>query len=230
MFEIIYRDDDFIAINKPSGILVHKTAISDDEVFVLQILRDQIGEFLYPVHRLDRGTSGVLIFALNKSSAAEIGYGFRENLHSKSYHAVCRGWSGESWECTEPLRKAKDKEEREATTAYRELRRYNLPYPCGKFESMWISLIEARPKTGIFHQIRRHCNHSNVPIIGDRMHGDNRYNHWFKEQMGNERLLLHCSEMRIILPDQKKEINLKADLPEEYKKILSSLEGYSVSK
>ena len=72
-FHIIYEDEHYIAINKPTGILVHRTKISEDKIFVLQLLRDQIGERVFPIHRLDRATSGVLIFGKSSEAASLLG-------------------------------------------------------------------------------------------------------------------------------------------------------------
>ena len=228
-FEIIKETSDYIAIDKPSGWMVHNSKIAGEERFVLQALRDQVNCFLYPVHRLDRGTSGVLVFAKTKECAATLGLGFRENLHQKSYLAICRGYKEAPWSCDQPLAKEKGKEKRNAITHFNCLEKLVLDIPFGKFEEMWFSLLEAKPKTGLYHQIRRHLNRSNLPIVGDRMHGDNRYNHWAKEHLGNERLLLHCNQLTLDLGNQKK-VELNAPPPKDFLKVLNELRNHSASK
>jgi len=87
--EILYQDEYLIAINKPSGLLVHKSPIDKHETrFALQELRDQIGQYVYPVHRLDKPTSGVLLFALDREIAKSMSQYFRNNLVHKEYTAI----------------------------------------------------------------------------------------------------------------------------------------------
>lgn len=209
--DIIYQDQWLVAINKPSGLLVHRSMIDRHETrFAIQLLRDQIGQHVFPLHRLDKPTSGVLVFALSSDVAKMAGEQFQAGLICKTYLAIVRGYTPESGVIDHPLkekldkiadRKARqDKPAQEAVTEYRRLATVELPiaidrYPCSRY-----SLVEARPKTGRKHQIRRHMKHIAHPIIGDAKHGKGNHNRYFAEHFDADRLLLHCSRMEMKHP------------------------------
>jgi tRNA pseudouridine65 synthase len=191
--EILYSDQSFVAINKPSGLLVHRSELAADRITCMSLLRDQLGRHVYPVHRLDRGASGVLVFALDAESAATLARAFADRTVSKEYLAIVRGWAPASVEVDYPL----DDEEKEgsprvdAQTAIRRVETIELPVAVGRYPTTRYSLVEARPHTGRRHQIRRHLAHLRHPIIGDRMHGDGRHNSFVRSTYGIHRLLLH---------------------------------------
>lgn len=203
MFDILYQDDDLIAINKPPGILVHRTSISEDTVFVLQLLRDQIGQHIYPVHRLDRPTSGVLVFAKNKETAQYLGQQFMEGKIAKTYLAVVRGFVLEKEVVDYPLKK-KNGVAQDTMTHYKRLAQVELPWAINRYPTSRYSLVKVEPKTGKWHQIRRHFSHLRHPIIGDHRHGDNKHNNYFRETLGVGRMLLHASELSLELADGQK--------------------------
>jgi len=193
-FTILYEDPDFIAIHKPSGILVHRTRISEDTVFVLQLLRDQVGYHVYPVHRLDRMTSGVLIFGKNKAAASSLSELFRAQKISKTYLAVVRGYLPASGTIDYPLARSPQHEKQPAISDYRTLDQTEIPHAISRYPTSRYSLMEITPKTGRFHQIRKHFAHLRHPIIGDRPHGDCKHNKYLREKLGIEGMLLHaCS-------------------------------------
>lgn len=196
MFDILYQDEDLIIINKPSGILVHRTSISEDRVFVLQLLRDQIGQHLYPVHRLDRPTSGVLVFAKNKETAQFLGQQFMDAKVSKTYLAVIRGFIPEEALIDYPLLK-KNGQAQAAQTYYKRLAQVEMPWVVNRYPTSRYSLVEVQPKTGKWHQIRRHFSHLRHPIIGDHRHGDNKHNNYFREVLGVGRMLLHAQQLSL---------------------------------
>jgi|SRR5690606_36248774 len=200
MLEILYQDDDLNAINKPHGLLVHRSSIaSDANEFALQLLKNQIGKHVSPVHRLDRKTSGVLLFALNKDVEKQMHIKFMNGEINKKYLAILRGYSPDYLEINYPL--AKDNGTmQEAFTEFSTLDRCELDIPLGKHATSRYSLVEARPITGRMHQLRRHFAHVFYPIIGDRKHGCNKQNRFFKEQWNMTTMLLHASELQFQHP------------------------------
>ena len=213
---IIYQDERLVAINKPNGLLVHRSNIAADaHVFALQLLRNQTGKKLYPVHRLDRKTSGVLVFAFDSHSARLLQEEIKENRSEKKYIAIVRGYFPDEIEVDHPLLNDKNKLQ-EALTIFKTISRSEIPIPLGKHKTSRYSLIEAYPKTGRMHQIRKHCNHLRHPIIGDRPHGCNKQNKLFKEKWNMTTMLLHALELKIAHPDTKEIIQLKAEENSEF--------------
>ncbi len=209
MFQILYQSDDLVAINKPSGIKVHRGVCDPrGEAFVLQRLRDQIGRRLYPVHRLDRPTSGVLVFALTPGAARSMAKSFARQKVCKTYLAVVRGYTAEKGEVDRPLlkdprQKDVDARRQAALTRYVRLDTAELPIAVGPYETSRYSLVQVSPRTGRMHQIRRHFCHLAHPVIGDRQYGDNKHNRSFKERWQCERLLLAATELTLPLPGSR---------------------------
>jgi len=221
--EIIYHDEHLIAINKPHGLLVHKSWIASDvKEFAIQILRDQIGQRVTPVHRLDRKTSGVLLFALTDEANKAMNLQFEGNKVQKTYHALVRGYTLDEERIDYPLRKENGNMQ-EAVTNYKTLDRVEVPVPLGKHETQRYSLIEVKPETGRMHQIRKHMDHVRHPIIGDRQHGCNKQNKLFKEQWEMTTMLLHASQLVFEHPVTQKTICIEANIQEEFKRTLSFL-------
>ncbi|USE36183.1 tRNA pseudouridine(65) synthase TruC [Endozoicomonas sp. SCSIO W0465] len=209
--DIIYQDPWLVAINKPSGLLVHRSMIDRRETrFAIQLLRDQIGQHVFPLHRLDKPTSGVLVFALSPEVAKRASEQFQEGLVSKTYLAIVRGFVPESGVIDHPLkekldkitdRKARrDKPAQEAVTGYRRLATVELPIAIDRYPSSRYSLVEVKPGTGRKHQIRRHMKHISHPVIGDAKHGKGNHNRYFAEHFDADRLLLHCAKMAMDHP------------------------------
>lgn len=221
--QILYQDEFIIAIDKPSGLLVHKSAISQDETFVLQRLRDQLHRYIYPVHRLDRPTSGVLLFALDQDSARAICSQFTENRIAKHYRALVRGWPEESGEIDHPVRPQRATIARQAQSIYTRLGITEQPWPSGPHSTSRYALVAVRPLTGRRHQLRLHLRHIAHPIIGDTMYGDSRHNRRFREVFGLNRLFLHCAEVRLNHPRTGEYLRISAPLPETLDGILKNL-------
>lgn len=220
MLEIIYQDDDLIVINKPHGLLVHQSSIARDaEEFALQMLRDQIGQNVWPAHRLDRKTSGLLLFALNTQTNSLLQALFRENLITKKYLALVRGFTPDEMDIDYPLMK-ENGQIQEAFTYFKTLAKAEIDMAFGKHTTSRYSLVEACPQTGRMHQLRKHFAHINHPIIGDRPHGCNKQNKLFKETWQMDKMLLHASELSFIHPITKTEIHLKAQIHDEFKRML----------
>jgi tRNA pseudouridine65 synthase len=226
MFSILYQNDDLVAINKPEGIKVHRGAFDPRrESFVLQGLRDQIGRRLYPVHRLDRPTSGVLVFALTPGAARSLARSFARQQVVKTYLAVVRGFTAEAGQVDRPL--AKDPRERgpgvrrrAALTHYLRLDTTELPIAVGPYATSRYSLVRVTPKTGRMHQIRRHLCHLAHPVIGDRQYGDNKHNRSFKERWNCRRLLLAAVALSLPLPGSRGPLDLVAPVDGVFEDII----------
>lgn len=226
MLQILYRDEHLIAINKPHGLLVHRSSIASDvEVFALQLLRDQIGQWVNPVHRLDRKTAGVLLFALSKEAEIAMHRQFASNLVKKKYLAIVRGFTPDAEEIDYPLRKENGTLQ-EAFTKYITLNRAELGLPFGKHTSSRYSLVEASPETGRMHQLRKHFGHISHPIIGDRPHGCNKQNKFFKENWNMTTMLLHASELSFDHPFLHHTTKIVAPLQPEFETVMD-LMGWS---
>ncbi len=215
LLDIIYRDDRLVAIDKPDGLLVHKARQSSDHVYALQLLRDQIGHFVHPIHRLDRATSGVLLFALDPDTARAVCEQFAGRAVEKRYLALVRGHPDASGAIDYPLREDPDHEPQEAVTDYRRLAAVEWPEPVGAFAQARYAWLELSPRTGRMHQLRRHCRHLSHPIVGDTTYGDSRHNRFFRERFQCYRLLLHAAELRLVHPATGAPLTLRAPVPPE---------------
>jgi tRNA pseudouridine65 synthase len=220
MLDILYRDDYLIAINKPHGLLVHRSPIAADaSEYALQLLRDQIGQKVYPAHRIDRKTGGILLFALDKDTEIAIQQQFAENAVSKNYLAIVRGHTPDQADIDYPLRKENGTLQ-EAFTSYVTLRQAELDVPLGKHATSRYSLIEVAPKTGRMHQIRKHMAHVFHPIIGDRTHGCNKQNKLFKERWQMETMLLHASRLAFNHPVTGELVKIEAPVQPEFAQVM----------
>lgn len=220
MLEVIYQDEYLIAINKPHGLLVHQSSIARDATeFALQLLRDQVGKHVSPVHRLDRKTSGILLFAFDKESEISMHQQFMNGETDKKYVAILRGFAPDMMNIDYPLAKENGTLQ-DAFTSFKTLQKAELDVAFGKHPTSRYSLVEATPKTGRMHQLRRHFSHILHPIIGDRTHGCNKQNKFFLEQWNMTTMLLHASELSFKHPKTSKQIHLKADLHTEFKRVM----------
>ncbi|MBB3058883.1 pseudouridine synthase [Mucilaginibacter gotjawali] len=218
--DIIYQDDHLVAINKPHGLLVHRSPIASDATeFALQLLRDQLERHVFPAHRLDRKTGGVLLFALSKDVEKLMQQQFQENRVDKKYLAIVRGFTDDEGEIDYALRKENGTLQ-EAFTRYKTLARAELDVPLGNHPTSRYSLLEANPATGRMHQLRKHFSHIFHPIIGDRTHGCNKQNKLFKERWQLDTMLLHASQLSFDHPVTKAPIYIKAPLQEEFLRVM----------
>ena len=222
-FIILYEDDHYIAINKPPGILVHKTKISEDTQFVLQLLRDQIGQRIYPVHRLDRGTSGVLVFGKTKESAALLSEQFRAKTVSKKYLAIIRGYVEAEGTIDYPLEGKPHLPKQEAITHFKKLKETEMSFAVNRYPTSRYSLIEITLETGRRPQIRRHLAHVRHPVIGDKRHGDCKHNKYFSQTFHLNRMLLHASTFQFLHPISQKDILIKAAMDSEFERAIATL-------
>lgn len=201
MLEIIYQDEDLVAINKPHGLLVHRSSIAADvQEFALQMLRDQLDRKVYLVHRLDRKTSGVLLFAFTPEVNAAAGKAFADRRVDKTYLAIVRGWFPEG-EVTVDYALTNDRgKEQEAVTVFRAMHWVELPIPLGLHQTSRYSLVSAQPQTGRMHQIRKHLTKLRHPILGDRPYGCNKQNRLWKDSYSLTHMMLHASQLELEHP------------------------------
>lgn len=221
--EILHQDEHLVAINKPHGLLVHRSKIATNtDVYVLQILRDQIGQKVYPVHRLDRKTSGVLLFALSPQMNSLLQKQFEENTVHKTYHAIVRGFTIDEQTIDYDLTNDAGKIQK-AVTRFKTLKKTELEIPFGKHKTSRYSLIELKPETGRFHQLRKHMAHIFHPIIGDRPHGCNKQNKLFKEKWNMTTMMLHANSLKFSHPITNVTIDIKALYQPEFQRTMSFL-------
>ncbi|MCK5664497.1 MAG: tRNA pseudouridine(65) synthase TruC [Thiotrichaceae bacterium] len=232
MLEILLKDEYLVAINKPSGLLVHKSPIDKRETeFALQMVRDQIGQYVYPIHRLDKPTSGILIFALSSEVAALMSKQIRDHDFHKEYLAVVRGYTKEKELIDHDLTvildkkadkdRSDDKEPQSAQTYYERLNTVELPYPVSRYPASRYSVVKLIPSTGRKHQLRRHMKHIFHPIVGDTRYGRTEHNNLFREQFDCHRLLLHASRLSFTHPITNETIVIDAQLDTIFSKVLA---------
>lgn len=221
--DILYEDEYIIAINKPTGILVHKTKISEDKIFLLQILRNQLGYQIFTIHRLDRATSGVLLFAKDPSTSTLLNTLFMNRVIEKHYLAIVRGWTDDESTIDYPLADEETGkfEALPSVTNYRTLGRSEIDASIGlRYPTARFSLVDIQPVTGRRHQIRKHFSHLRHPIIGDKRHGDVKQNKYFEQEFGIGRMLLHASYLSFIHPLRDDKVEILAPLEDTYFKSL----------
>ncbi|MDQ5767027.1 tRNA pseudouridine(65) synthase TruC [Thiothrix subterranea] len=234
MLEILYRDEHLVAINKPSGLLVHRSLIDRHETrFAIQLTRDQIGQKVYPVHRLDKPTSGVLLFALDSDTARCLNAQFTTGQVQKTYLAIVRGRTPEQGVIDHPLTEELDKltdaqadqhkPAQPAVSHYRRLMSFELPYAVDRYPTSRYSLMELCPKTGRKHQLRRHLKHISHHLIGDTTHGNGKHNRFFREQFACQRLLLHAASLECVHPHSHAALKLAASPPEDFSQVVRLL-------
>jgi tRNA pseudouridine65 synthase len=224
MLDILYLDDYLAIVNKPTGWLVHRTPLDKGESrFVLQALRDQIGQHVWPVHRLDKGTSGVLVFALSAEVARSLGQAFESGQGlQKTYAAIVRGWPVDHALIDHPLKRMPDDmrterlEMQPAQTRLATLHKGALPIAQGEFPSLRWARVALQPLTGRRHQLRRHMKHIAHPIIGDATHGKGPLNRAVAAHIGVARLWLHALQLTLTHPVSGQMLTLHAPLGSEW--------------
>ncbi|MDY6974951.1 MAG: tRNA pseudouridine(65) synthase TruC [Pseudomonadota bacterium] len=236
---VLYQDEHIIAINKPPGLLVHRSPIDKHEtVFAVQTLRDQIGKHVFPAHRLDRPTSGVLVFSFSSEIAAKLGQQLMDKQVVKVYHALVRGFVNHTGFIDYALKyrydKIADKHKRPqqapqpASTMYESLAKFEVPEPVGRYQSARYSLVKLSPSTGRKHQLRRHMVHIRHPIIGDTTHGDGKQNKFAKQHFNFNNLALSCTHMGFSHPVSGKWITINGEMHNEMQQFVNRLKPFSL--
>jgi len=227
---VLYQDEGLVVVNKPAGLLVHRSPIDRQETEIaLQIVRDQLGQWVYPLHRLDKATSGALMFALDRESARALTRAFTEAQVSKGYLAVVRGFIGDAGRIDHPLKEGPDGPEKQCVTEYRRLATVELPQPVGPYATARYSLVSAAPLTGRMHQIRRHMKHVFHPIVGDTTYGDGKQNELFRRTFNCSRLLLHAFKLDFVHPVTGRQLSIQAPLDRSFEALLQALQWDTVA-
>jgi tRNA pseudouridine65 synthase len=237
---VLYQDEHLVAVNKPSGLLVHRSALDRHETEIaMKIVRDQVGQWVYPLHRLDKATSGALVFALDQETARRMARSFADATVSKGYLAIVRGFTGEGDRIDHPLRDRRDtmtgQEEngdepgKRCVSEYRRLATVELPQPAGRYSTARYSLVAVAPLTGRTHQIRRHMKHIFHPVVGDTTYGDGKQNAFFRRKFNCHRLLLHASTIEFIHPWTGRPLFIRAPLDPAFRALLEALQWDTVA-
>lgn len=222
---ILYRDDFLVAVDKPAGLLVHRTEIAaETRAAALQQVRDLLGTRVYSIHRLDRPASGVLLFGLTPEAARAVSCQLEAGRVVKTYLAVVRGWPQSAGTIDYPLSDGPGQPLREAVTRYHVLARVEVPVAVGRYPTSRYALLEVRPLSGRYHQIRRHLHHVFHPLIGDTTHGEGRHNRFFRDALGIPRLLLHARALAFAHPASGDEIRIQAPLDGQWLALLTRID------
>lgn len=242
--DVLYEDDSIVAVNKPAGLLVHPSWIAPARTpnLVSMLKQRYPGETVHTVHRLDRATSGVILFARSKAAGQHLQQQFMKRKVNKTYLCVVRGWPDESGlidyalkpihdKYADPLANP-DKEPKEAVSEYRRLATVSLPIAVGRYPEARYALVEVKPHTGRKHQIRRHMKHILHPIVGDTKHGEGRHNRLFREHLNSHRLLLMAVAIEFEHPVTGQKFNIETGVGAEVEALFKRLgweQGYPVS-
>lgn len=221
---IIYRDDYFFVIDKPSGFFVHPPEFSayptPREKICLHVLRDHFQQDVFPVHRLDAPTSGLVIFAFDKEATRNLSRLFAEREIRKKYLAVVRGFVDDEGTIDIPLEIKGFPDLMPSTTLYRKIRQIELPFATGtKYQTSRYSLVEVNPVTGRWHQIRRHFDRISHPLLGDIEHGDSHHNRFFRDQLKISGLCLRAVSLSFLHPWTQTQITLTAPPSDKWNQI-----------
>ncbi|MEM8857154.1 MAG: pseudouridine synthase [Chloroflexota bacterium] len=241
--KILYQDDHIVAVHKPAGLLVHRTdiAFGQTDEFALQQVAELTNRYVYPLHRLDRPTNGVLLFAFDEESTRLLKADFTEHRIQKTYQALVRGWLEEEQAIDYPLkkvifdrRKKKKKaadgveiEKQSAVTHLKPIARFELAIPVGRYETARYTLVELQPKTGRTHQLRRHMAHLRHPIVGDKRYGDRDHNRMFAARFQSERLFLTAVELKIFHPATNNPLVISTQPDEQLRSLVKQVNSIS---
>lgn len=227
--EILFQDDHLIAVNKPAGLLVHRSSIAKDATeFALQKTRDFVGKEVHPIHRLDRKTSGVLLFTFDKNTLHSMQNLFNEGKVRKEYHAIVRGFTDESGKIDYALVNDKGLTQ-SARTIYITHKKWEITKSFGRYKTSRYAYVHVFPETGRMHQIRKHFAHIFHPIIGDRPHGCNKQNGFFKREFNLMEMLLHAKSYSFEHPVTSDKIIIQAPIRNEFMRIVSLLDELDIT-
>lgn len=229
--QVLWADEHFVVVAKPAGLLVHRSAVDRSERrALLPLVRDLVGARVHPLHRLDKGTSGAVVFARSAAAAAPLSAAFREDRVDKLYLAVVRGWPADATVVDQPLADIADpgaglaaSAPRPARTEVRTLARAELAHPVGRYATARYALVACRPRSGRRHQIRRHLKHLRHPVIGDANYGDLRHNRFFRDDLGVGRMLLANVEIAFVHPFTDAAVRVRAPLDDAFCRALAAL-------
>ena len=228
---VLFEDDYVLAINKPNNILVHHSSMArnqSDEKSLIQLLFDEYKLPFYPIHRLDRKTSGILLFAKKKEYVAPFQELFVTNQIQKTYCGIARGYIDESGKIDTPVKGKDANVHKDALTYFKRIRTVELDIPVYPYENSRYSLIELTPKTGRLHQLRIHLNKISHPLIGDPKYGDRFHNRMFESEFSCDNLFLHAKQLEFIHPFTDEKLLITANYPNNWNIVFQQFNWESI--
>jgi tRNA pseudouridine65 synthase len=220
--DILYMDEAVVAVNKPPGMLVHRSHMDRHSTTVMRGVRELTGKMVWPVHRLDRPTSGTLLMTFSRELAAVLNDDFRYRRVTKEYLAVVRGFTHEAAEVDYPVKNSRGNAQ-DAVSRYEKVAQVELPIAVGRYETARYSLVRVTPETGRYHQIRQHFHHISHPIAGDTVYGDGRHNRLFRERLVCRRLLLFSVSLTFAHPVDGRMITVRSGFGGEERALFGRL-------
>jgi len=224
---ILFEDEFFIAVNKPNNMLVHHSAMSNNmlnEENLIQLLKRLYNVKYYPIHRLDRKTSGIILMSKEKEFISKFQELFINNQIQKMYYGIVRGFSPISLIINSDVKGKDSNVYKKALTELKTLKSKEISIPVVPYDTSRYSLVELKPKTGRLHQLRIHLNKINHPLIGDPKYGDRFHNRMFADKFNCDKLFLHAKEIEFIHPFTNIKINIKANFPNDWLEISKILD------
>lgn len=220
--DIVFEDETLLAVNKPAGLLVHRSKIAADENDCLvDRLRACVKSDLFLIHRLDRATSGVVLLAKSREVAGALGKQFMARNVEKRYLAVVRGWPESEGIIDYPLPDVRENPPRKsALTNWRVLATCTVAIELGKYPEQRYALVEASPQTGRYRQIRKHFHHISHHIVGDTSHGRGDHNRLWRMHFGMHRLLLHAWKLGLRHPTDDSKLEFVAPVDETWMRVI----------
>ncbi|MGB0882413.1 MAG: pseudouridine synthase [Vicingaceae bacterium] len=222
--EIIYEDEYIIAVNKPNNYLVHHSDYArnlEDEKTLIDLLNAQGFENCYPIHRLDRKTSGIILLAKQKEYVAQFQDLFTNNNIQKTYYSISRGFAPNTGIIDHPIKIDETNKTKTALTHFKTIHQIELPIPVHPYNKSRYSLIELQPKTGRMHQLRKHLNKISHPIVGDYKYGDRFHNRMFETEFECIYMFLHAYSLEFTHPISNKKLIFKAKFPSDWEKLFT---------
>ena len=219
---VIYEDEYCCMVSKPNNVLVHHAHHSrnkSDEDSLLQLLDKQFDTKIYPIHRLDRKTSGIILMAKKTEFVSQFQELFTNKEIQKTYVALVRGFAPAEIVIDSPVKGRDADVYKEAETKLKTLDKMTLKIPVKPYDSSRYSLVELQPKTGRLHQLRIHMTKISHPIIGDPKYGDKNHNLMFENEFDCSNLFLHAKSLEFTHPFTQKKVNVNADFPSDWNKI-----------
>lgn len=226
MLQIIFQDDYCLAVHKPNNMLVHHSAMANnqlEELSMVQILNEQLGKSSYPVHRLDRKTSGIILFAKEKAYVKTFQDLFVNNQIQKTYYGLVRGFIPESGKIDSPVKGRDANVHKEALTHFEREETFEVPIKVGPYEQSRYSLVKLEPKTGRLHQLRIHMNKISHPLIGDPKYGDRFHNRMFENEFNCSSLFLHAKTLEFEHPYTQEKHLLETEFPKQWEETIQQL-------
>ena len=217
--DIIFEDQFIICVNKPNNMLVHHAYHSRnvaDETSLLQLIQAEKGIKVYPIHRLDRKTSGIILLAKETIHVSKFQELFTNNEIEKTYYGVVRGFSPETKIIDSPVKGRDASIHKDALTYLKTLEHVVLEIPVKPYDCSRYSLVELKPKTGRMHQLRVHTSKISHPLIGDIKYGDKNHDVMFDENFGWKNMFLHAGQLKFKHPFSEEVLILKANFPKNW--------------